>query len=55
MRKLLNTLYVTREEGYLSLDGENVVLTEGGKSLSVCRLPIWRASSVLIIRDVVRL
>ena len=54
MRKLLNTLYVTREEGYLSLDGENVVLTEG-KSLSVCRLPIWRASSVLIIRDVARL
>lgn len=37
MRKLLNTLYVTREERYLSLDGENVVLSEAGKEL--IRLP----------------
>lgn len=27
MRKLLNTLYVTSEDSYLSLDGENVVVT----------------------------
>ena len=33
MRKLLNTLYVTKETGYLSLDGETVVLTESGKKL----------------------
>ena len=26
MRKLLNTLYVTSENSYLSLDGENVVV-----------------------------
>ena len=25
MKKLLNTLYVTSEHSYLSLDGENVV------------------------------
>lgn len=25
MRKLLNTLYVTSEDAYLSLDGENIV------------------------------
>ena len=28
MRKLLNTLYVTSENSYLSLDGENVVVLE---------------------------
>ena len=44
MRKLLNTLYVTREEGYLSLDGENVVLTEGGKEL--VRLPFTNLESI---------
>mgnify|MGYP001643528434 CR=1 FL=1 len=27
MRKLLNTLYVTSENSYLSLDGENVVIS----------------------------
>ncbi len=27
MRKLLNTLYVTSEDAYLSLDGENIVVT----------------------------
>lgn len=26
MRKLLNTLYVTSPDAYLSLDGENVVV-----------------------------
>ena len=26
MRKLLNTLYVTTEDAYLSLDGENIVV-----------------------------
>lgn len=45
MRKLLNTLYVTREEGYLSLDGENVVLTEGGKEL--VRLPFSNLESII--------
>ncbi len=44
MRKLLNTLYVTREEGYLSLDGENVVLTEKGKE--IVRLPFANLESI---------
>ena len=33
MKKLLNTLYVTSENSYLSLDGENVVVLERGISL----------------------
>lgn len=28
MKKLLNTLYVTSENGYLALDGENVVVLD---------------------------
>ena len=28
MKKLLNTLYVTSENSYLALDGENVVIYE---------------------------
>ena len=27
MKKLLNTLFVTTEDAYLSLDGENVVVS----------------------------
>ncbi len=45
MRKLLNTLYVTRESGYLSLDGENLVLIEDGKEL--IRLPFTNLESVV--------
>lgn len=45
MRKLLNTLYVTRENGYLALDGENLVLTENGKE--VVRLPLTNLESVV--------
>lgn len=44
MRKLLNTLYVTREGGYLSLDGENVVLTEKGQE--IVRLPFANLESI---------
>ena len=29
MKKLLNTLYVTSENSYLSLNGENIVIYEG--------------------------
>ncbi|MEG1505779.1 MAG: subtype I-C CRISPR-associated endonuclease Cas1, partial [Lachnospiraceae bacterium] len=29
MKKLLNTLYVTSPEAYLSLDGENIVVLKG--------------------------
>ena len=38
MRKLLNTLYVTSENSYLSLDGENIVVLEDQKELG--RIPI---------------
>ena len=30
MKKLLNTLYITSNEKYLSLDGETVVISEHG-------------------------
>ncbi len=45
MRKLLNTLYVTKEDGYLSLDGENLVLSIEGKE--VIRLPFSNIESVV--------
>ena len=33
MRKLMNVLYVSSEGGYLSLDGENVVIIDGDKEI----------------------
>lgn len=44
MRKLLNTLYITKENAYLSLDGENVVLSEGSTTLA--RLPFVNIESI---------
>ena len=44
MRKLLNTLYVTREEGYLSLDAENIVLSEAGKE--IIRIPFTNLENI---------
>ena len=38
MKKLLNTLYVTSENSYLSLDGENIVVFEDKKEVG--RLPL---------------
>ena len=38
MKKLLNTLYITSENKYLSLDGENVVIKEEGAELG--RMPL---------------
>ena len=32
MRKLLNTLYITNEDAYLTLDGENLVCKVDGES-----------------------
>ena len=34
MRQMLNTLYVTTGDAYLSLDGETIVLTLDGEVLS---------------------
>ncbi len=45
LRKLLNTLYITKETGYLSLNGENVVLTEDGTE--VLRLPFTNIESIV--------
>lgn len=33
MKKLLNTLYVTMQDSYLSLDGENVVIVDQEKEV----------------------
>ena len=30
MKKLLNTIYVTNPDSYLSLDGDNLVVMRGG-------------------------
>lgn len=38
MKKLLNTLYVTSENSYLGLDGENIVVFEEDKEKG--RLPL---------------
>lgn len=45
MKKLLNTLYVTSEDSYLSLDGENVVVSD--KGCEVGRLPLHNLESIV--------
>lgn len=45
MRKLLNTLYVTTEDSYLSLDGENVVVLNGDEVLG--RVPLHNLESIV--------
>lgn len=45
MKKLLNTLYVTREGGYLSLDGENVVIFDNETELG--RLPLHNLEGIV--------
>lgn len=45
MKKLLNTLYVTSENGYLSLDGENVVVSDNGREIG--RLPLHNLESIV--------
>ena len=47
MKKLLNTLYVTTPDVYLSLDGENIVLLQEQSELGRVPLQIlkvWSAS-----------
>ena len=46
MKKLLNTLYVTSENSYLGLDGENIVVFEDNKEEDF-RYIIWRESFLL--------
>lgn len=45
MRKLLNTLYVTSPDSYLSLDGENVVIYEKEQELG--RLPLHNLEAIV--------
>lgn len=45
MKKLLNTLYITTENKYLSLDGENVVVKEDGKEVG--RMPLHNLEMVV--------
>ena len=45
MRKLLNTLYVTTPESYLSKDGLNVVISVEQKE--VFRIPIVNIESIV--------
>ena len=45
MRKLLNTLFVTTEDAYLSLDGENVVVNR--EKHEIARFPLHGLCSIL--------
>lgn len=45
MRKLLNTLYVMTESCYLTLDGENVVIQNGGNTLG--RFPLHTLENMI--------
>ena len=45
MKKLLNTLYVTSENSYLGLDGENIVVFEDNKEKG--RLPLHNLEGIV--------
>ena len=45
MRHLLNTLFVTTEDAYLTLDGENVVVNRGKQEIG--RFPLHNLSGIL--------
>ena len=45
MKKLLNTLYVTREGGYLALDGENIVIFD--EECEIGRLPLHNLEGIV--------
>ena len=45
MKKLLNTLYITTQDRYLSLDGENVVIQQGGSELG--RVPLHNLERIM--------
>ena len=45
MKKLLNTLYVTTPEAYLTLEGENVVVKSEGSELG--RMPLHNLEAIL--------
>ena len=45
MKKLLNTLYVTQPDAYLSLDGDNIVLLKEKEKRG--RLPLQNSESIV--------
>ena len=45
MKKLLNTLYITTPDRYLSLDGENVVVSENHKEIA--RMPLHNLERIM--------
>ena len=45
MKKLLNTLYVTKEDSYLALDGENIVVLDQEKEVG--RLPLHNLEGIV--------
>lgn len=45
MKKLLNTLYVTMQDSYLSLDGENVVIVDQEKEVG--RVPLHNLEAIV--------
>ena len=45
MKKLLNTLYVTSENSYLALDGENLVVYNEKKEVG--RLPLHNLEGIV--------
>lgn len=45
MKKLLNTLYVTSEDSYLSLDGENIVVLD--KEREIGRIPLHNLEGIV--------
>lgn len=46
MRRLLNTLFVLSENGYLTVDGENVVVSRGKQEIG--RIPMHTIELSLI-------
>lgn len=54
MKRLLNTLYVTSGNKYLSLDGENVVVLKTKKKLGEFRCTIYSQLLLLGTREPVR-
>lgn len=45
MKRLLNTLYITSNNRYLSLDGENVVILEDQKEIG--RIPLHNLEGIV--------
>lgn len=45
MKKLLNTLYVTSPNTYLSLDGENIVVKK--EEIEAARLPLHNLEAII--------